>query len=163
MAYEGVTGAAFCSFNAYLNANVTNATGDGTTVVPIVLNSTAFNVGSNFSTGTGIFTAPVTGKYLFCGTVSIGNIGVHTNGRFFIEIFNGASNVQDIEFASFSPVNSAGTNVYTATGSFVCQMTAGWLAELTCVVSGSTKTITLNGSNALATTPYCQFSGYLLE
>lgn len=47
-------------FAAYMSASTTNATGDGTAyTVPV--DTADFNVNSAFSTGTGLFTAPVAG------------------------------------------------------------------------------------------------------
>ena len=54
-------------FFAWSNSGSVGFSGSG----PIVLNSTAYNSGSHYSTGTGYFTAPVNGVYHF-------TVGVYT-------------------------------------------------------------------------------------
>lgn len=56
------------AFFAYLNTSGSNVTGDGT-VYTIPFNATLFDQNSNFNTGTGVFTAPVTGKYMINVTI----------------------------------------------------------------------------------------------
>jgi len=51
-------------FFAYLSASVPNATGNGA-VYSIVFDATITNIGANYSTVTGFFTAPVSGNYYF--------------------------------------------------------------------------------------------------
>ena len=56
------------SFFAYLDATTGFITGDGTTVTA-VYNHILYDNGSNFNTGTYLFTAPVTGLYRFTAVV----------------------------------------------------------------------------------------------
>ena len=67
-----VTNSSQYAFSAYLNATASNVTGD-TTAYTILFNTEVFDIGSNYNTGTGTFTAPVTGKYLL-------TFGVYVNG-----------------------------------------------------------------------------------
>lgn len=55
-------------------------TGDGTGY-KIVFDTAYFNVGTNYGTGTGNYTAPVTGSYCFYAMVTFTNIGVSTTVR----------------------------------------------------------------------------------
>lgn len=67
------------AFSATLTGDVTNATGDGTNYA-LLCNSKLFDQATNFNTGTGIFTAPVGGKYLFYVNITLANIGAaHTS------------------------------------------------------------------------------------
>lgn len=52
------------AFNAHKDADANDVTGNGANYVP-VYNITKMNVGSNYNSANGIYTAPVTGKYLF--------------------------------------------------------------------------------------------------
>ena len=158
-------GSSVCSFLAYLNANVTNWTGDGTGGGVIPLNAVEYNIGSAFNTGTGKFTAPKTGRYLINATISISNIGAaHTTGRYWIVIRNaGGTIINLIEYAQQSP--AATQNVdhnFTISGSHIVSMTATDTADIETAVNGSTKTITLNGSASITSTPYCLMSGSMI-
>jgi len=51
-------------FNAHRTSVASNVTGNGATYTAI-LDTEKFDIGSDFNTGTGQFTAPVTGKYMF--------------------------------------------------------------------------------------------------
>jgi hypothetical protein len=62
-------------FSARGSSTVNNVTGDGTVHV-IVYGTERFDIGSNFDSSTGIFTAPITGKYDFSGMVQIQGIEV---------------------------------------------------------------------------------------
>ena len=55
------------AFNAYRSSYQTNISSGGT----IIWNAESFDPGSNFNTTTGIFTAPVTGKYLLTYSVDV--------------------------------------------------------------------------------------------
>jgi hypothetical protein len=123
-------------FHAYLSAPVFNATGDGTTYT-IVFNTTLFNVGSNFSTGFGIYTAPATGKYFMGATVSLGGTGVlqneeivaieSTNHTYYITIFDGG--------------NSGGSLSQTGQNSgVITDLDSGDNVYVTVTVTGGTKT-----------------------
>lgn len=157
-------GAAVSSFFSYVNANVANVTGDGT-IYNYIGNSTTFNIGGNYSTSTGQYTAPKTGKYLFNASFAIGNIGAgHTTGRFFIFTkTSGGAAIQTVEISQMSPAacqNADNTLVFT--GSVILSMNATDTCGWGIVVNGSTKTISALGSNSIASTPYSCFSGELL-
>ena len=61
------------AFFAWLNATVSNVTGNNANYT-IIANSTDFNQSSSYSTSTGIFTAPVTGKYFLHGCITWQNL-----------------------------------------------------------------------------------------
>jgi len=136
-----------------------NVTGDGTTYT-VLFDTKIFDQGTNFSTGTGAFTAPITGKYQFNASIMIENIGAaHTTGQLQIKTTN---NVFDPIYES--PVSTqASGNFLILNGSTLANMTAGDTAVFQAIVSGSTKTIgihgnTMNGSNQ----GFTFVSGYLV-
>ncbi len=66
-------------FIADISADITNVTGNGTNYV-VVYDRTYKNVGSNFNTTTGLYTAPVTGLYQFSSTITFSNLGAAMTG-----------------------------------------------------------------------------------
>ena len=58
------------TFSAYRSSYQTNISSGGT----VVFNAESFDVGSNFNTSTGVFTAPVTGKYLLAYSVDVSSL-----------------------------------------------------------------------------------------
>lgn len=58
---------------AYVNADVSNVTGNGT-VYTLVFNAERADQGSNFNTTTGKFTAPVTGLYRFNAQIQLSGV-----------------------------------------------------------------------------------------
>ena len=59
-----------CSFSAYKSAPTLNVTGNGA-IYAFVCDTEISDIGSNYAAGTGIFTAPVTGNYLFNASVLV--------------------------------------------------------------------------------------------
>lgn len=66
-------------FHARLSQNVAGATTE-----TLKLDSVHYNGGGGYDSTTGIFTAPVTGLYLFMAT--IGGVGTSTTARIYIEV-----------------------------------------------------------------------------
>jgi len=60
------------AFSAYRSSYQTNISSGGT----IIWNAESFDPGSNFNTSTGVFTAPVTGKYLLAYSVDVSSLDV---------------------------------------------------------------------------------------
>lgn len=69
------------SFFAYLNTTRNNVTGNGTTY-DIVYDAESYDTMSSFDTGTGIFTAPFSGKYLLTVGMQVNELSDSTTDFF---------------------------------------------------------------------------------
>jgi hypothetical protein len=144
-------------FLANLTSALTDAWGDGGvyTVIPA---TSIFDQGSNYSTSTGAFTAPVTGKYFFTYSVSLSNTGGTT----------AASATSFLVATSRTLVGGADpfitgdpSNIITLLGSFIIDMSSGDTAKIQIegTTTAGTKTGTFYGASGNA---YTWFSGYLI-
>jgi len=143
------------AFQAYLGTSDLNVTGDGTNYLLGSGNALTIvvNQGTNFTTG-GTFTAPVTGQYFFYFAGFLMSVGAgHTTLQLQItttgNTFNGA-------YINPGAVRAAG-NFLGQNMSIFCPMTAGDTATFNIIVSGSTKTIGIDGNQGLT---FC--GGYLV-
>lgn len=140
-------------FLAAVSGDITDVTGDSTTYT-IIFNSEIFDQGSNYDTSTGTFTAPVAGNYLFTYNVLITNLtALFTSG--ICTITAGGSN---FELGRINVgVAMDASNQYGFSGSAIINLTASQTAVVKVTVTGSTKTVDINGTVANST-----FSGCLL-
>lgn len=76
------------SFFVGYRTTVSNVTGNGTEYF-LVPPHAYFNVGSNFDTGTGIYTCPVLGKYCFIVNVLLGNVSAANQAKLYITNVSG--------------------------------------------------------------------------
>lgn len=141
------------SFLAVKASSTTNTTGDGTGYT-VICDTEIFDQGSNYNNSTGVFTAPVTGRYYFCCNVYFNNIGVgHTSGLLQIATSNrtyfGVNN---------NPIITASGTATIYAMSIIADLDVNDTASFILTVSNSTKTITVFGDG----TPITQFSGYLI-
>lgn len=137
-------------FSAFKSANSTNATGDGTAFT-VVCDTIDFDQGSNYNGSTGNFTAPVAGRYLFCGNVSTTPATGVTDCLMQVVTTNRTWNLNRF-------VPTAGTTTYS--GSAIVNMAANDTAKLVISASGTSKTITVAGNASFAITA---FSGMLVS
>lgn len=146
------TPASSCNFVAYRSSAVTNVTGDGTSY-DVIFDSTVSNVGSAYSTGTGVFTAPATGIYSFSTTVTSNN---YTAAFSSLQcLFQGSVNQYSFDISNPGIIFNVSGNV-TSTGSIVIPMTAGDTMKIRLNVSGSTKTIGVYGQALTGVYTYFQ-------
>jgi len=143
------------SFLAYLSADAANITGDST-VATLVCNTEVFDQNSDYNNGTGIFTAPVTGRYRFSGHSLANNIGAgHTEAAVFLATHNRTYQSQHCSGAAVrSAANHAGLHLEV-----LADMDAGDTAAFQLDVQNSTKTV---GSQGDATAVLTYFSGELV-
>ncbi len=143
------------SFSAYLSANQTNATGDGTAFV-VPYNTALSNVGGGFNTATGVFTAPVTGTYQFSFINSYNNAAT---SNAFADAFLGTTINNRATQCSLA---AAFTGTLITNGSITIPMTAGDTMSVTASAFGGTKTVTIQGGAITGFGAASMFSGFLI-
>lgn len=142
-------------FSAYLSANQAAATGDGTEFL-IPYDTVLVNQGGSFNTGTGIFTAPVTGNYLLTYQVTLRGITLaHDYGltRLFTTPNYFDNNV--LNYGAMFANN--GSSQVTFSFSAVCPLAATQVANVTATVFDGAKVVSVTGGIHLTS-----FQGYLI-
>lgn len=130
-------------FEVKNTGSLTNVTGDGTTYT-ILYPTTTFDQNSNYAAGTGLFTAPVAGRYLFCCSVGLSGLGAgHTSA-----ILQITTTTETIEVFRGNPIADAVSGQVTYAGSCIANMNSGDTCKITITVSGSTKTVSVTGAPA---------------
>lgn len=148
-----------CCFYAYINASITGVTGDGT-AYDIPFNATLFDNGSNFNTGTGVFTAPVTGNYYLNTLIQLNNLGIGHNDATIN--FNVNSGTIYYQVAELNPFVIASSTALVMAGSIVVALNANDTVVSELNISGSTKTVDVIGSASTQFISPTSFQGYLL-
>lgn len=143
------------SFLAYPSADISNVTGDGTTYT-VIFNTILRNVSSSYNIGTGLFTAPLTGFYLFTSTLIIqGLTALDTNEQMWFQQSGSASRIYQVVDFNSSTLITSGLIYFN--GSVLIPLTAADTVGVQILVSGSTKTVSVGGSDTRSF-----FSGILL-
>lgn len=144
------------AFISYLNPSVAGVTGDGT-VYHVICDNTLLNVGSNYNTSTGIFTAPVTGIYIFNFTIYANNFQYQVPRIGYMTVETTALSYTTNAF-DWGMVSTVG-GTFQITASFLAKMTATDTAYPTVTVqTGLGLDIGLSGGAGW----YTGFSGYLV-
>lgn len=143
------------AFSAYLTNNITNTTGDAT-IYTILFDTTSLNVGTCYATGTGLFTAPVAGNYLFTFTIFIQTSSTWNN------VFNTYFTVNGA--ASYKGLFQTGTQntAQQMNSSILIPLAANDTVgvQVAASTTAGTKNTTLSGS---ATARSCTFTGHLVS
>lgn len=149
-----VTNSAQPAFSAYVNATQSNVTGDNTSYdITGAFWTENFDNNSDFSNG--VFTAPVTGKYLFSGLIFITGLTSHTNYYLSLVTTGG----------TYYPIGINPANIIISSGCYLSyvtpliQLSATNTAYLNLRVAGATKVVSIPVNSTTETT---FFSGALI-
>lgn len=138
------------AFLVGLSGDILNVTGDGTSY-SIVFNTEIYDQNNDFNSTTGVFTAPVTGRYSFLGTILLAGLtSSHTLGTVYLVCSNRTPLLTMVSPAvQYNAGASLGINF-----SSQVDMDAGDTASLQVTVS--------NGSKVVDITTSTVWSGLLL-
>lgn len=151
-------------FFVYLNTTSSNVTGDGTTY-PVLYDTVLFDQASNItlnSAGKTIFTAPVTGKYLFNVTWNlVWNYGAGDQNVITTFVPSSGNIYRTAEWAS--QLTSVGSTFQGQSNTVILPLTASETVYFQVFLNGaSAKNGTLRGLAIASTIQLNYWSGYLL-
>lgn len=148
------------AFNAYMSASTANSvTGDGTFYSP-VMNTEDFDNLSEFNTGTGVFTALVTGKYLFTWQATLANLGAaHTAGT--LKLITSGSVLYQGYAINPGAIRDVGNNTTMAMTALIA-LTAGQTVTPSVMANNSTKTVGVSATAQTGGDRGTRFSGCMV-
>jgi len=137
------------AFLATHGATTGSVTGDGTNYNVIFANE-IFDQNSDYNNATGIFTAPVTGRYLLNGAVCYSNLGAaHTSGSTYI-------------YTSNRTYYSSIMNAYAVSTGGLLGFTSGCTADMDAADSALCVALINNGAKTVQVYQSSYFSGVLI-
>lgn len=141
------------AFLAYNSTTDSNVTGDSTAYT-VVFDTEVFDQGGDYNNGTGVFTAPVTGRYrLTARVLTSGMAAAHTVHNVLIKTSNRDYSFQDT-FTSSPFISSRQFEINA-----LCDMDAGDTAYVIVDIQGGTKVAGVYGN---ASSTYTMFAGELV-
>jgi len=141
------------AFMAFMTNTVANVTGDATQY-DVVFDTVSFDNGSNYNVSTGVFTAPVVGKYLFVASVFADNLNT-VSGRYNVFL---RGTFGDVYWSTMKAPNLASSmdNEAAYGGSYIATMAAGNVAHIVILAASGPKDVGVLGR------PGTFFGGYLI-
>lgn len=130
-----------CMFCAWSEAAQNNVTGD-TTQYRIIFDNELFDIGNNYDASTGVFTAPISGKYLFISVVCFSGLRSDT--------FTTSEYKVDSSSATISSFHCGGTTISSASGfasycsNVYVELAASDTVSTVAFASGGTKTVDIS-------------------
>jgi hypothetical protein len=144
------------AFSAYLSASTANnVTGDGTGY-QIIFDTEVFDQGANYNNATGVFTAPIAGKYLFTFYCFLQNLTTSHNFEQMLIITSNRN--YSGNYINIANVQVGGSNFLQLTMSAFADMDAADTAYCQIQVGGSTLTVGVFGNAQMNTA----FTGALI-
>lgn len=131
-----------CAFFAQLNASLGNVTGDGT-VFQIPCNNVVFDQSSSYNPSNGVFTAPVTGNYLFGASINTQGLTSSMN-VYVLKCMTTAREYRLVEMGAYVPSSASQTLQYA--GCIFARMNADETAYFTIRVAGGSKVVSLQAA-----------------
>lgn len=143
------------AFHAYNSSTDSNVTGDGT-VYTIICDTEVYDQNADYNNSTGVFTAPVAGRYAFSGAITLLELGAgHTAGGY--SFATTGSNIANWA-ANPAAMRDTGNAIVVNIAAY-CNMAASDTASCAVSIANSTKTVDVLGTGSSAAT---WFAGFLI-
>lgn len=140
-------------FLAKVSGTNSNVTGNNTNYT-IVYDNEVFDQGGNYNPASGVFTAPVTGKYYFCSSVTLSGLLV-THTQIYLQFASSATGNYLVRPGKLFSILGA-DGMITIQGSIIITMSSGNTMSNNLQISGGTQVVDVYGNNDSS-----WFSGYL--